>query len=214
MRYAPKFRALDLFCGAGGATKGLQYAGFHVTGVDICKQPRYCGDKFFQSDALLFPIDGFDFIWASPPCQAHSRMSQCRVGLASTYPDHIGSIRDRLRKISKAYIIENVVGAPLSNPVMLCGSMFGLTTYRHRLFEHSGFSLLPPFHPFHRVPTSKAGHWKSGTFVSVAGHCAPIDRCRNAMGIEWMNREELAESIPPVYAEYIGRRVIARLLKF
>src|SRR6185437_7851072 len=67
-------RALDLFCGAGGATKGLQNAGFHVTGVDLKRSPRYCGDVFIQADALTVDPRGFDFIWASPPCQAHTSL--------------------------------------------------------------------------------------------------------------------------------------------
>jgi DNA (cytosine-5)-methyltransferase 1 len=199
--------ALDLFCGAGGATKGLQLAGFHVTGVDIKPQPRYCGDAFIQADALKIRLDGYDFIWASPPCQAHSRMSSCRVGLRETYPELIPKIRWRLDATRVPFCIENVEGAPLVNPIMLCGSMFRLQTYRHRLFEIHRFEIDPPLHLEHRVPTSKAGHWKPGTFVSVAGHCAPIQKCREAMGIDWMNREELAEAIPPDYSQLIGECV-------
>jgi DNA (cytosine-5)-methyltransferase 1 len=107
------------------------------------------------------------------------------------------------------YVIENVPGAPLKNPIMLCGSMFGLKTYRHRLFE-SNVPIAQPEHPAHTVPTSKAGHWEVGTYISVAGHCAPMWMAREAMGIDWMNRAELTEAIPPAYAEYIYRQLIER----
>lgn len=203
--------ALDLFCGAGGATKGLQRAGFYVEGVDINPQPRYCGEAFNKADALTFCLRGYDFIWASPPCQRHSRMSSCRSGLRESYPDLIAAIRQRLIASGVPYVIENVEGAPLIRPITLCGGMFYLDTYRHRLFEWNGFDMWWPPHVRHSVPTSKAGHWRPGTYVSVAGHCAPIQKCREAMEIDWMNREELAEAIPPAYSEFIGEQVIEHL---
>ncbi len=210
-----KPKALDLFCCAGGATRGLQMAGFHVTGMDIRPQPRYCGDTFIQGDAMeLRPHLAkciYDFFWASPPCQRHSRMSTCRSGLRETYPDLIGETRELLIATGKPFVIENVEGAPLISPIRLCGGMFYLETYRHRLFECHGFDVWWPPHVRHAVPTSKAGHWKPGTFVSVAGHCSPIQKCRDALGIDWMNRDELAEAIPPAYSEFIGEQVIELL---
>lgn len=140
-----KPRALDLFCGAGGATKGLQLAGFHVTGVDINPQPRYCGDEFHQADALTFPLEGYDFIWASPPCQAFTTLRALQKG--KEYPDLIPETRAMLIATGVPYAIENVEGAPLGESgylIMLCGTMFGLGTptgsaelRRHRLFETS-----------------------------------------------------------------------------
>lgn len=92
-------RALDLFCGAGGATKGLQRAGFHVTGVDNRPQPRYCGDAFHQADALTFPLEGFDFIWASPPCQAFTSLRF--MPTAKAHPNLIPQTRARLIATSR-----------------------------------------------------------------------------------------------------------------
>lgn len=206
-----KFRALDLFCGAGGVSMGLSRAGFDVCGVDIAPQPRY-PFSFAQADALGASLDGFDFVWASPPCQRSSRMTQCRPGLAESYQQLIPPMRDKLTKWGGLYVIENVVGAPLVNPIMLCGAMFGLETYRHRLFESNARLIAPP-HPEHKTPTSKAGHWKPGAFISVAGHCAPMAKAKAAMGIDWMNREELCEAIPPVFALFIGAQIAAALSK-
>src|SRR5438552_15961975 len=98
-------RALDLFCGAGGATKGLQRAGYHVTGLDIRPQPRYCGDAFHQADALTFPLDGYDLIWASPPCQRYSIANN--IHGRSDHPDFISDVRKRLGRQGAPWLIEN-----------------------------------------------------------------------------------------------------------
>lgn len=129
---------------------GLHRAGFDVTGVDHALQPRY-PFAFIQSDALMVPLDGFDLIWASPPCQRYSMYSR-NVGTAENHPDLIEPIRERLKASGTPSIIENVEGAPLMASVILCGSMFGLGVRRHRLFECS-FQIgrmLPPCD--HRIP--------------------------------------------------------------
>jgi len=205
---APKL--LDLGCGAGGATRGYQQAGFHVTGVDHRPQPNYVGDEFALADMLTFPLDGFDAIHASPPCQRYSAMSVCRPGLAEKYPDLIRPVRERLQVAGTPWVMENVPGAPLRNPLLLCGFMFGLDLYRHRLFESSFVPTLA-MHPAHSIPGSYAGNWKPGQIISVSGNCAPIALARRAMGIDWMNREELAEAIPPSYTHFVGEQILAHL---
>jgi DNA (cytosine-5)-methyltransferase 1 len=219
-----KRRALDAYCGAGGISRGLQQAGFHVTGVDLHAQPNYIGDTFIKADALdvladPFFLDGFDLVCASPPCQRKSRMSNCRPGLAETYPDLIAPTRDLLVEWGGPWVIENVDGAGLpgqddllgANGLMLCGFMFKLRLYRHRFFQ-SSFPIPAPHHPRHDIPASKAGHWKPGTIISVEGHCSPIEEARAAMGgVDWMTRDELAESIPPPFAKYLGEAAKAHL---
>src|SRR5271163_3870728 len=100
----------DLFCKAGGATKGYQRAGFRVVGVDIEPQPNYCGDDFIQGDVFeeWFDWSQVDAIHASPPCQRYSRMSDCRPGLAATYPDFVGPVRELLSATGLPWVIENV----------------------------------------------------------------------------------------------------------
>lgn len=199
-------RALDLFCCAGGVTKGLQRAGFYVVGVDIAPQPRYCGDEFHLADALTFDLSGFDFISASPPCQAYTL---CQRIQDNQHPDLIGPIRERLKAAGVPYCIENVPGAPLETPIELCGAMFGLQTYRHRLFECS-FPISAPAHPEHRARTAKMGRPPlDGEFMHVVGNFSNVSAARRAMGIDWMPRDKLREAIPPAYAEYIGRQAIA-----
>jgi DNA (cytosine-5)-methyltransferase 1 len=168
--------AVDLFCGTGGATKGLQRAGFHVTGVDIKPQPKYCGDEFIQGDALSVPIDGFDFIWASPPCQAFTALRF--MPTAKEHPNLIPQTRARLVSSGVPYSIENVEGAPLGESgylIMLCGTMFGLRTgcgkaelRRHRLFETS-FSI--PLRP-------ACVHGALSACVTVCGHTTVDNRFR------------------------------------
>jgi DNA (cytosine-5)-methyltransferase 1 len=209
-------RALDLFCGAGGVSVGLQRAGFEVTGVDIKEQPNYRGGTFVLGDALIFPLDGFDFVWASPPCQGYTNLSKRWGGLR--HPMLIPQVRERLVERGGPWVIENVPGAPLVNPVQLCGSSFGLNVRRHRLFE-ANFELdgMPCDHAwqtprFRSLDLRRAG--KLSGVVGVHGHLNyPGEftlRCA-AMGIDWMTNAELVQAIPPAYAQFIGERAIALL---
>jgi DNA (cytosine-5)-methyltransferase 1 len=134
-------RLLDLYCKAGGASKGYADAGFDVVGIDIKKQKRY-PYEFIQADCLeilqdLNYLRTFDVIAASPPCQTHSRTQHLRnaQGKSTDKVDLIPQTRKALIESGVTYVIENVPGAPLINPVQFCGSSFGLKVRRHRLFE-------------------------------------------------------------------------------
>lgn len=189
-----KPRALDLFCCAGGATKGLQRAGFHVTGVDIKPQPRYCGDEFHQADALEFPLDGYDFIWASPPCQAFTKLRF--MPNAKEHPNLIPETRAALIASGASWCIENVEDAPLGDSgylIVLCGTMFGLGTAdgraelrRHRLFETSFSIPLRPACQHGSVPLGVyGGHVRDRCrkVMTVCGH-TPVDNTgRSAIGV-------------------------------
>jgi len=198
--------ALDLFCCAGGAAMGLYRAGFDVVGVDIQPQPRY-PFAFVQANALAPPFDlsQFNFIWASPPCQAYS-WSARRWDVERA--DLVAPTRALLKAAGTPYVIENVVGAPIRADIVLTGMMFGLGVIRRRHFETSFFCLAPP-------PHEKRGSVRTGEFVTVAGHGGDNIKGRGsraakqaAMGIDWMNDQELNEAIPPAYAEFIGKRAI------
>lgn len=202
-------RALDLCCCAGGAAVGLHRAGFDVVGVDIKPQPNY-PFTFRQADALTYPLCGFDFIWASPPCQRYCALAT-REDL-SAYPDIIAPLRERLVASGIPWVIENVPGAPIRCDVMLCGAMFGLRSYRHRHFEAS-FPIPQLAHPPHTVRVNRRGenrrrHWDNGGHLTITGdvgtYCGP-----EAMGIDWMTGAEMSEAIPPAYSEHVGKDALA-----
>jgi SAM-dependent methyltransferase len=203
-------RILDLFCGAGGAAMGYYRAGFDVVGVDIDPQPSY-PFEFHQADAMTFPLEGFDAVHASPPCQGYTWGT--RKGRELRWPLLIGDVRARLTGLK--FVIENVPGArrDMVNPAMLCGSMFGLEVNRHRLFESSAPLWPLPGHP------SCSGRIASGEAVTVAGHGGDsrdfrISRWQRAMGIDWTrDRHELAEAIPPAYTEWIAAFLLADIAR-
>jgi DNA (cytosine-5)-methyltransferase 1 len=216
-RLVMPFKALDLFCCAGGAGVGLHRAGFDVTGVDIAPQPEY-PFEFVQGNALEADLTGYDFVWASPPCQCFTKYGNCRPNLADKYEDLIEATRQKLKAWGGAWIMENVVGAPLHNPVTLCGSMFGLDVRRHRLFESNmGLKAGKCDHKMwdpNRYPGGRSrerGHARvlcRGT-VEVGRWNIPIATQQAAMGIDWItDLRKLSESIPPAYSEFLGRQVI------
>ena len=199
---------LDLFCSAGGAGMGYWLAGFDVVGVDIEPQKRY-PFRFIQADALTFPLPGFDLIHASPICKSYSATA---VLNDASHPRQVEAVRERLAGSGVPYVIENVPGAPLRSPVMLCGAMFpGLRVYRHRLFEAS-FRIPAPPEPEHRWPLAKMGRpVRPGEFMQPVGHFSDVAAARAAMQIPWMVRDELAQAIPPAYTLHVGRAALAAL---
>lgn len=259
-------RALDLFCGAGGASMGLHRAGFDVTGIDIARQRHY-PFPFIQADALVPPVDlsRFDLIWASPPCQAYTALR--KMWNSKPHADRIPETRALLIASGRPYVIENVPGAPLKATIRLCGTMFDLQTpcgaelRRHRYFETSfgclepecrhGFSVLGVYGGHIRDRCRTVGVYGEGCrdessdarrradVIGVTGHgphnwkrdgrrlitgtgstpqqniernrvrrTYTADDARVALGIDWMTIAELSQSIPPAYAEFIGRAAL------
>jgi DNA (cytosine-5)-methyltransferase 1 len=204
--HLPRPRLLDLFCGAGGAAKGYQRAGFYVVGVDINPQPHYCGDEFHQADAMTYPLDGFGVIHASPPCQAYVRSGN--TARDGRHPRLIGPVRRRLLEIELPYVIENVPGAPLRSDVILCGSMFGLQVRRHRWFE-TNMPIAPwtPSCDHSRPITGVYGHPHGAEGAYPGMLPGDLDTWSAAMGIDWMTAAELADAIPPAYTEWVGNEL-------
>ena len=184
---------LDLFCGAGGAAMGYHRAGFDVVGVDIAPQPRY-PFEFHQADALTFPLDGFDAIHASPPCQPFCAL---KVFASGKHPDLIQPMYARLMASGLPFVMENSPRAPMPGATVLCGTMFDLSIQRHRAF------------------------W-SNILLFVAGSCRHSGHelvfsrthegvYRAAMGVEWMTQRASRQAIPPAYTEWLGRQLLTAL---
>lgn len=192
---------------------GYRNAGFEVVGVDIAPQPRY-PLKFVQADAIEFIYahgKEFDFIHASPPCQFYSKTQRI---MQNDHPDLLGPTREALEEIGVPWVIENVMGAEpyMRNPVLLCGAYFGLNTYRHRLFETGGWELPEPPHPKHVRKQTKMGRRRQpGEMGVYVGNFIGVEGAKEDMGVPWMTRNGIRECIPPVYAEYVGRKFLEQL---
>lgn len=205
-------KLLDLFCGAGGAAMGYHRAGFEVVGVDINPQPHY-PFEFHQADAMTYPLDGFDAIHASPPCQAYSALT----GKANQakHPDLYGPTRDRLIASGLPFVIENVIGSPYHHGIVLCGSMFGLGVRRHRNFEMRDLVLMPFVcdHSGERPTTITTSNGTSGgTKDYVHSRQTDFVTGRELMGMPWAETQrEIGLAIPPAYTEWIGHQLRASL---
>lgn len=219
-------RLLDLFCGGGGAAVGYHRAGFEIVGVDLAAGcAHWYPFTFVCADALTFPLDGFDVVHASPPCKRYTSVGGAdrrRDRLFDPHPDYLTPTLERLAALDIPWIVENVPGAPLPDPVMYCGSSFGLDVRRHRLFASNVPLTAPPCDHAWQTPrfTSLDLHrHRGGQMASVVGvygntHGAgdSLELRQRAMGIDWLDNRRLTQAIPPAYTEHIGGQLM-RLLK-
>lgn len=240
-------RILDLYSCAGGAAQGYHDAGFKVYGVDIDPQPRY-PFAFFQDDVVKvmeslllgmevnftapdgttewLGLDDFDVIHASPPCQTFSRTKTLH---ANDHPDLVEITRDLLIESGKPYVIENVVGAPLLDPIRLTGTDFNLVAndvdgvplklVRVRLFESSVALTPPPKLPVDRTIQTASVYGAGGGWTPKhrdnpdrrGGYIPHISVIKDLLGIDWMNKHELSQSIPPAFTEFVGHQLVAHI---
>lgn len=202
---------------------GYHRAGFEVVGVDIKPQPNYPFD-FLRYDAIealkltnwvMMQMSSFDVIHASPPCQTFTRAKHLRdaQGSKTQALDLLELTRQLLIATGKPYIIENVPGAPLLNPVTICGSAFGLKVRRHRCFE-SNIALFGTTCD-HRAQGRPVGvyHVMNDNIPKGGRTAKTLEEGQAAMGIDWMNWNELKESIPPAYTEFLGKQLWDRLVE-
>ena len=224
-----KIRILDLFCGAGGAAMGYALAckdagcEYEIVGVDNKPQPRY-PFQFVLADAMTYPLDGFDIVRASPPCQDHTTASAPGKALGKSYDTGwmLEATYQRFQSLCVLWEIENVAQAPMHQSVMLCGSMFGLRVLRHRKFD-SNYLLYPPcgcYHAGNEVGVYGNHVYAIGTYSEkwkrrANGRRRPVEYplavANEAMGINWMNWGEICQAIPPAYTRWLGRQILAVL---
>lgn len=188
---------------------GYYRAGFEVVGVDLIAQPRF-PFEFHQADALTYPMDGFDAIHASPPCQHFSYVTpkKCK----GRHPDLLTPMAEALRSgCMIPFVIENVPGARhlLKSPIMLCGTMFGLKSWRHRYFEISCPIIKPSMvcdHSIRPLLVTTAGN--NSRAIRKPGEYKSIKNAPAAYGIDWMRVKDVKEAIPPAYTEWIGKQLL------
>ena len=190
---------------------GYHRAGWEVVGVDVNQQPHY-PFEFYQADALEFSLEGFDAIHASPPCQEFTVYRNARPGVPARWPNLIPQTRAILEASGKPFVIENVPGAPLLNPVRLCGTAFGIRVRRHRLFEanwpiagiacdHGRFT--------DRIFPGSSNRPNGRTVCNVGEYRVPLAVQKEHMQIDWdVTLHELSEAIPPAYTEWVGRQLL------
>ena len=207
-----RLKILDLCCGGGGASEGYWMAGHDPRGIDNRKQPHY-RFPMLQMDALE-ALERFgkyaDVIHASPPCQTFTiagNLARAQGKQASTV-DLLTPVREALIASEKPYIIENVPRAPMLNPIVLCGSTFGLRVRRHRLFE-SNLPLEAHGPCRHKEQGKPVGvyHAMNDAIPKGGTTAKTLEEGREAMGIDWMNWRELKEAVPPEYTLFLGRQL-------
>lgn len=219
-------RALDLFCGIGGCSRGYHDAGFDVVGVDLVRSVHaHYPYEFHAANALTYPLDGFDVVVASPPCKARTvatAVNRSRFPtLFDPHPDLLPPTLARLSTLDVPWVVENVPGVEVEGhgtPLLLCGSMFGLRVRRHRLFW-SNVELTAP---------GPCRHAEQGQVVGVYGHGGAWTRtaaggggvkvsgaeAADALGIDWTTWQPgLSQAIPPAYTRWIGSQLLDHLAR-
>jgi len=195
-------KMLDLYCGEGLAAIGYMSSGVFKScvGVDIVDMSTRYLYAFEMRNALSMnyeELSGFDFIHASPPCQAYSKMTRDK----SKHQRLIAATHLMLYASGKPYVIENVEGSgvELRPNLVMDGTYFGLQSVRRRYFYVSTLE----------KPMRLLGKKRSG--LSPQGDTLTRALLIEAMGLGNLGKEVLGmmtkhgieQGIPPVFTNHI-----------
>lgn len=229
MKKITRPKILSLCSSAGGFDMGLHMAGFEVHSTDIDTQPN---NPFYfrQVDALTVDLSGYEAYHGSPPCQGYTRLRHLST---IQHPKLLGDLRHRFLAEAPGvpYVMENVEDAKdfMVNPSRICGSALGMRIRRHRLIEanwglqgtdcdHKWQELHKPYKIYvGKSRTDGLGYRESGIQPvhggnhNVGGNSHFMKSV--AMGIDWMTEHELNEAVPPAYGLYVGRQLMAEVLR-
>jgi DNA (cytosine-5)-methyltransferase 1 len=173
-------------------------------------------DRLLRGEGLTFSngetlyLKDLAAFHASPPCEFGSRMTS--KDCIANHDNLIPQTQERLRAFGKPYSIENIPDnkAWLNNPIMLCGTMFGLYLHRHRYFEcypkifcllNSCVKVKEP------VLVTGCSRRKNGRREYR------VEEIRQAMKIDWMVKTELDKAIPWLFTEFIGKYLLQAVEK-
>jgi DNA (cytosine-5)-methyltransferase 1 len=210
---------------------GYFLAGWRVIGVDKNPQPDY-PFEFHQMDIRDITSRMFrraQAVFGSPPCQVHSPLLHAQTrkrGAKQVHVDMIPETRALMEATGLPYVMENVPGAPLIEPVTLCGSMFNLHNGRYELKRHRAFESnwdmgsIPEHSCGNKLAVSVAGgigNWGGKYYAQVPGakrrgYHVTRQFSNTLMGTYWINDGRVtSQAIPPVYTAFIGTRLIRTL---
>jgi len=205
------YRLLDLFCGEGLSAWGYWSSGrfSEIVGIDNNQdmKSRYAFD-FLCQDVLSLDyefLDQFDFIHASPPCQAYSYLTPDRT----LHPRLILNVKHMLFASNKSHVVENVPGSAMElRPNFVAnGHYFGLKTDRPRYFYVSDLSApVRMVKPGNALSIHGRDYVSRAALIDAMGLRDVVSRAR----LDAMTRSGIEQGVPPQMTRAIADLVVTK----
>jgi hypothetical protein len=197
------FDILHCFADEGIEAEALSAFG-SVTRVGLDPVDNQYTDELIACDARDVSFDRtFDLGLFHPPCQRWTPGAKMN-GTDEDHENLIPLARELGREYCDAWIIENVPQAPLHQPLVLNGGMFGLPLHYERAFETSYHVDQPRHQSRLSGPGGFERHHENGGFQGS------LQLWKSAKGYsgDYSARSLKREAIPRAYINYLVRPLL------